>query len=216
MTVNNSKRNLADSLNWRSLPQEHRVILKSITLSSMLGFLMSASSYLYKKEPLQVKEITTTSGIGMLNGALFGLVIGCVLLWRAKRSALATEGYQRLQLAIQRKKQTLINKNHNKCVGNLGLFNANLINKLNLTDEFRCPITKEIFVDPIVAPDGNSYEREALQCWYDDGNSSCPLNPNLTLTNPSELSTNLALVRQIELIAKQMTENESQTLTLSK
>ena len=30
---------------------------------------------------------------------------------------------------------------------------------------FICPITAEIMVDPVVDPDGNSYERQAIETW---------------------------------------------------
>jgi U-box domain len=34
-----------------------------------------------------------------------------------------------------------------------------------LPDSFYCPISCELMVDPVVAPDGNSYEREAIENW---------------------------------------------------
>ena len=30
---------------------------------------------------------------------------------------------------------------------------------------FRCPITEEIFRDPVLAPSGTSFERSAIQLW---------------------------------------------------
>ncbi|KAI3436433.1 hypothetical protein D9Q98_005850 [Chlorella vulgaris] len=39
-----------------------------------------------------------------------------------------------------------------------------------------CPITLEPFVDPVVAADGNIYERHAIEGWlYRDGNNASPL-----------------------------------------
>eukprot|EP01051_Picozoa_sp_SAG22_P004061 SAG22_NODE_209_length_15177_cov_9.282995_11_plen_285_part_00 len=34
--------------------------------------------------------------------------------------------------------------------------------------EMVCPITLEVFVDPVVAADGHSYEREAIEVWLED------------------------------------------------
>jgi hypothetical protein len=30
---------------------------------------------------------------------------------------------------------------------------------------FRCPITHELMTDPVIDPDGNSYERSAIENW---------------------------------------------------
>ena len=34
-----------------------------------------------------------------------------------------------------------------------------------MEDAFTCPISQELMVDPVVAPDGHTYEREALMRW---------------------------------------------------
>jgi U-box domain len=34
-----------------------------------------------------------------------------------------------------------------------------------LPDVFYCPVTCELMVDPVIAPDGNSYERDAIKKW---------------------------------------------------
>lgn len=34
-----------------------------------------------------------------------------------------------------------------------------------LPDSFYCPITQELMVDPVIAPDGNTFEREAILNW---------------------------------------------------
>ncbi|XP_046908819.2 WD repeat, SAM and U-box domain-containing protein 1 [Dermatophagoides farinae] len=41
--------------------------------------------------------------------------------------------------------------------------------------EFCCPITKDVMNDPVVASDGHSYERLAMQKWITDGNVTSPL-----------------------------------------
>ncbi len=39
-------------------------------------------------------------------------------------------------------------------------------------DDFRCPITHEIMTDPVVATDGHTYERNAIQDWFRAHNTS--------------------------------------------
>ena len=36
----------------------------------------------------------------------------------------------------------------------------------NLADEFICPITSELPLDPVTAEDGRVYERSAIQEWF--------------------------------------------------
>ncbi|KAJ8350215.1 hypothetical protein SKAU_G00253450 [Synaphobranchus kaupii] len=47
-------------------------------------------------------------------------------------------------------------------------------------DEFVCPITREVMRDPVIAADGYSYEREAIQSWINSKNRSSPMT-NLPL-----------------------------------
>ena len=35
----------------------------------------------------------------------------------------------------------------------------------NLRDEFACPITYELIHDPVIAADGHTYDRSAIQRW---------------------------------------------------
>jgi hypothetical protein len=60
-------------------------------------------------------------------------------------------------------------------------------------EDIECPITHTILVDPVTAPDGRSYERKALQKWYDSGHRTCPMNPSKALIDPSTLQTNYTL-----------------------
>ncbi|CAI0390068.1 unnamed protein product [Linum tenue] len=49
--------------------------------------------------------------------------------------------------------------------------------------DFVCPITSNIFADPVTLETGQTYERKAIQEWLDRGNSSCPITrQNLTST----------------------------------
>ena len=41
---------------------------------------------------------------------------------------------------------------------------------------FVCPITTEVFVDPVTAADGHSYERSAIERWLLDHNTSPKTN----------------------------------------
>ena len=52
----------------------------------------------------------------------------------------------------------------------------------NMLDCFTCPLTKEIFHDPVVLSDGFTYERSAIQQWFDLGNRRSPMT-NIELTN---------------------------------
>lgn len=35
-----------------------------------------------------------------------------------------------------------------------------------MRDEFLCPITFELMIDPVIASDGHTYERSAIEKWY--------------------------------------------------
>ncbi|XP_067352209.1 WD repeat, SAM and U-box domain-containing protein 1 isoform X2 [Channa argus] len=49
-----------------------------------------------------------------------------------------------------------------------------------IPDEFLCPITRELMKDPVIAADGYSYEREAIESWINTKNRSSPMT-NLPL-----------------------------------
>jgi hypothetical protein len=65
-----------------------------------------------------------------------------------------------------------------------------------LPEEFHCPITHEIMKDPVIAIDGHSYERSAIQEWFRRGQETSPrtndplqsqqLYPNHALRNVIE------------------------------
>ena len=50
--------------------------------------------------------------------------------------------------------------------------------------EFDCPITQTLMIDPVFAADGHTYERSAIQHWFDIGNSRSPTS-NEELPNKS-------------------------------
>jgi len=47
----------------------------------------------------------------------------------------------------------------------------------------KCPITLERMIDPVVVSDGHSYERFAIQDWFDKGNRISPLTGQAITTN---------------------------------
>ena len=66
----------------------------------------------------------------------------------------------------------------------------------DFTTMVTCPITNEVFVDPVVAADGNTYEREAIQRWL-AGSDRSPL-AGVQLRS-KELVPNHALRHVVEL-----------------
>ncbi|NXG59276.1 WSDU1 protein, partial [Hemiprocne comata] len=57
---------------------------------------------------------------------------------------------------------------------------------VTIPDEFLCPITRELMEDPVIAADGYSYEREAMENWISTKRRSSPMTnlplPSLMLT----------------------------------
>ncbi len=52
-----------------------------------------------------------------------------------------------------------------------------------IPDGFLCPITQEVMLDPVVAADGQSYQRESITEWLRRGKRKSPLNgSNLSST----------------------------------
>lgn len=49
---------------------------------------------------------------------------------------------------------------------------------MKIRDEFMCPVTYELFRDPVVASDGHTYERLAIEKWLQNNNTS-PLTGNV-------------------------------------
>lgn len=52
-------------------------------------------------------------------------------------------------------------------------------------EDFKCPITKLYFLEPVCANDGFFYEKEALQYYLQDGDAS-PMNPSIPIENYHE------------------------------
>jgi hypothetical protein len=45
--------------------------------------------------------------------------------------------------------------------------------------DLRCPISLELMEDPVIALDGHTYEREAIEKWFECSNSSPLTNEKL-------------------------------------
>jgi len=63
-------------------------------------------------------------------------------------------------------------------------------------DEYLCPITGEIMIDPVSDNEGISYEREAIEEWLRRGNTTSPSTKQLLKL--SDLRPNIALRKLIE------------------
>jgi chromosome segregation ATPase len=63
-------------------------------------------------------------------------------------------------------------------------------------DGFLCPITHEIFKDPVMTCDGITYERKAIEQWFQKGKVSSPMT-GMPLPAPT-LTPNVALKKVIE------------------
>jgi len=50
--------------------------------------------------------------------------------------------------------------------------NSKMLRGMTLRDEFRCPITYELMMDPVIAMDGNTYEKNAIEKWFKTNNTS--------------------------------------------
>jgi hypothetical protein len=70
----------------------------------------------------------------------------------------------------------------------------------NLLDCFTCPLTREVFQDPVILSDGFTYEREAIQRWLNDGHRRSPMT-NIELTN-LDLVPNMVIKHAIQELAE--------------
>lgn len=70
----------------------------------------------------------------------------------------------------------------------------------NVLDCFTCPLTREVFHDPVMLSDGFTYEREAIQKWLDLGNRRSPMT-NMELTD-LKLTPNNIIKQAIEALAE--------------
>ena len=72
----------------------------------------------------------------------------------------------------------------------------------SLQETGTCPITQEIMVDPVMAADGHTYERTAIEGWLGRGRRTSPMT-NLPLEN-TILTPNIASRQTIEMLRNMM------------
>lgn len=70
-----------------------------------------------------------------------------------------------------------------------------------ITTGMICPITQSVFVDPVVAPDGHTYERSAIKKWFAMGKNTSPVT-NESFVGSPRLLPNHGLRNTIEEIVK--------------
>ncbi|CAL9754981.1 unnamed protein product [Musa acuminata subsp. burmannicoides] len=61
---------------------------------------------------------------------------------------------------------------------------------------FYCPITRDVMEDPVETSSGQTFERSAIERWFADGNTTCPLT--MTPLNTGFLRHNITLRKSIE------------------
>ena len=54
---------------------------------------------------------------------------------------------------------------------------------MNMLKAFECPLTGEVMKDPVMAMDNYSYEREAINKWFENNNTSPVTGENLSSTS---------------------------------
>jgi ankyrin repeat protein len=68
-----------------------------------------------------------------------------------------------------------------------------------LMKNFTCPLTNKIFVDPVIAPDGQTYERSAILRWINQNHTS----PMTGASMNAEVRDNIEIKKIIQLIQQQ-------------
>ena len=73
-----------------------------------------------------------------------------------------------------------------------------------------CPISQTVFKDPVNTADGQTYERENIQRWFDDGKDTSPSTQtrltNLTLTANVEKKAQVDAVEALRPLVKTLLE----------
>src|ERR1700733_7809723 len=80
--------------------------------------------------------------------------------------------------------------------------NINDYDENNIPDDCFCPITQEIMTDPVTTSDGHTYERAAIQQWFDLGHRKSPKTGKLLLN--TELTQNHTLRGLIEALKEKI------------
>ena len=77
--------------------------------------------------------------------------------------------------------------------------------KIYVPEDFYCPITGSLMVNPVSEPDGHTYEKTAILEWLST-NQTSPLTRN-HLTE-SDLTDNVAMKKSIESIRGKLAEDQ--------
>lgn len=98
------------------------------------------------------------------------------------------------QIAQIREKNRLglLNPKLNEIKRRLSLYNSN-----EIPNEFKCPITLEIMIDPVITADGHTFERAPIKMWLNNGRNLVSPKTNLPLPN-GNLIPNIALRSRIQ------------------
>lgn len=175
--------------------EEKKLVLKTCKLTCALSFILNTFYFGVRQSSTLTQAISYTS-LNTVGGAVSGLVMGYLILLYAQNHYTQPENLARIERAIQRLREEL--RQEGSCFKPITLTKLPMIEDSQLSKEYFCPITKEIMLDPVALPDGRSYERHAIQAWYNKGYSFCPLNPRMQLANPASQPTNLALQQCIQ------------------
>lgn len=108
---------------------------------------------------------------------------------------------KRVEVEIQRVNQPLFASDDNEAFSNHEICRV----------EFRCPITGLAMLDPVINSAGITYERAAIQRWYDEGNNTDP--STRIVIEKSLLLSNLALRSIIEAARDDYKSQSIQPLT---
>ena len=89
---------------------------------------------------------------------------------------------------------------------------------LIISTNYFCPLTKELFKDPVITADGETYEREAIEEWFRKGNNTKPkteiILPNQTIIPNKVLKKLLDELIEVEYM-KVLSGNDKAKLTSS-
>ena len=77
--------------------------------------------------------------------------------------------------------------------------------KIFVPDDFYCPITGDLMVDPVSEPNGHSYEKESILRWLSTKKESPMTREPL---DESQLTDNISLRRSIESIRERLTDDQ--------
>jgi hypothetical protein len=103
---------------------------------------------------------------------------------------IAASSYHRTLNDIARRKQLMVS---HPVVPAYTQRPSTLPDTVEIPEEYLCPIGHDIMLDPVTMSDGHTYERGAIQAWYDMGKLFSPINLEAKLENPAHVRTNINL-----------------------